>query len=69
VLVKLEVTRQDVPGEAGGPSGGLVERLAVLGDERLECHRGTAAELLDEVVGALEDPVLVVDDDLTEVLE
>ena len=33
-----------------------LERLEILGDERLERHRGTAAELLDEVVGALEDP-------------
>ena len=38
-------------------------------DERLERRRGTAAELLHEVVGALEDPVLVVDHDLLDVLD
>ena len=47
----------------------LLERLAMLVDERLERHRRTAAELLDEVVRALEDPVLVVDRDLPQVLE
>jgi hypothetical protein len=57
--------------------GGCARRLAdasdesrsMLLDERLERHRGTAAELLDEVVGALEDAVLVIDRDLFEVLE
>ena len=41
-----------------------LEGRAMLLDERLERHRRTAAELLDEVVRALEDPVLVVDRDL-----
>jgi hypothetical protein len=39
----------------------LLESPAVLGDERLERHRRPAAELLDEVVRARENPVLVVD--------
>ena len=38
-------------------------------DERLERRRGTAAEFLNEVVGAREDPVLVVDHDLLDVLD
>ena len=54
---------------AGWLTFSSLERLAILGDERLERHRGTAAELLDEVVRALEDAVLVVDHDLFEMLD
>ena len=44
------------------------EGRAVLLDECLERHRRSAAELLDKVVGAGEDPVLMVDRDLLQVL-
>ena len=47
----------------------LLESLAVLRDERLERHRRPAAELLDQVIRAREDAVLVVDRDLAQVLE
>src|SRR6267142_3665538 len=45
------------------------ESCAVLVDKLLQRHRRPAAELLDEVVRALENPVLVVDRDLPQVLE
>src|SRR5262245_47279505 len=45
----------------GHSETGSDERRAVLLDERLECHGRPATKLLHEVVGALEDSVLVVD--------
>ena len=52
-----------------GNVGRSDEGRAMLLDERFERHRRPAADLLDEVVRAREDPVLVVDGDLMEVLE
>src|SRR5438132_2493376 len=46
-----------------------LEGLAMLGDELFKRHRRTAAELLDVVIRAREDAVLVVDHDVAEVLE
>ena len=45
------------------------EGLTVLGDECLERHGRASAKLLDQVVGASEDAILVVDRDLSEMLE
>src|SRR5262249_9318345 len=45
-----------------------IEGRAMLLDERLEGHRGMAAELLDKVIRACEDAVLVVDRDLFQML-
>ena len=45
------------------------ESRAILGDERFERHGRTAADLLDVVVRAREDPVLVIDRDLAKMLE
>ncbi len=51
-----------VPGRRKRPTvGRSFEGPAMLLDERFERHRGPSAELLDEVVGAFEDAVLVVD--------
>src|SRR6516165_7406016 len=53
-----------------GHSGtGSDERRAVLLDVRLERHGRPATELLDQVVRASEDAILVVDRDLSEMLE
>ncbi len=46
----------------------LLERRAVLLDERLERQRRTAAKLLHKLVRALENAVLMVDRDLLQVL-
>ena len=45
------------------------ESRAMFLDERLERHRRTAADLFDEIVRAGENPVLMIDGDLVEVLE
>src|SRR5262249_38460195 len=53
----------------GHPETGSDERRAVLLDERLKRHGRPATELLDQVVRAREDSILVVDRDLSEMLE
>jgi hypothetical protein len=53
-----------------GHSGtGSHERCAVLLGKCLERHGRPATELLDQVVRASEDAILVIDRDLTEMLE
>src|SRR5215469_5959320 len=53
----------------GHSETGSDERRAVLLDERLERHGRPATELLNQVVRAREDAVLVIDGDLPQVLE
>jgi hypothetical protein len=45
------------------------ESRAILRNERLERHRRTTAEFLDVIVRARENPVLVIDRNLTKMLE
>lgn len=45
------------------------ESRAMFLDERLERHRRPSADLFDEIVRAGENPVLMIDGDLVEVLE